>query len=518
MQLKYIVLSVFISSIYWGSVQAQSIDDAVKFSKDDNPGSARIKAMGNVQTAVGGDISSINGNPAGLGFYSRSDVSATFNLLGNKNKTDYFGTKSNSNKTNFGVDQAGAVFNFPTYNNSGWHNFNMGISYNKTQNYNSNLIYDGNNNTSTIVNTLTDLMANDNTFANDFYLGSGLVEKFANTNDGFFPIASEKDTKNQYNEILTRGNKSKTALSFGTNYNDKLYLGASFGITTFNYEKRTKFIENGFTKTPDQIKVDNPNSNFANPDSADYQFANKSYELFDNFIQNTAGTGVDLKIGAIYKPTADWNLGITVTTPTWMTVQDDTRAFTDVYYYETSTSSNPFYVYEQPAYYDSSSDYNMTTPWKFSVGATKLFSRGLLSADVEYVTYNTIRYSSTNGTPVQRYKNTNESIKNNLQGVVNVRLGGEYLINNILSGRAGFNYFGNPYKYANDTNYSGSLGLGVKLTNTVYLDLAVVHQVNKYNDAPYVLSDFWINRGINQPVAKITNQRTSGILTIGAKF
>lgn len=517
MKLKFIVLSVFVSSIYWGSVQAQSLDDAVTLSKEENTGSARIKAMGNIQTAVGGDISSINGNPAGLGFYTRSDVSGTFNFLGNNYKTDYFGTNSKSNKNNFGLDQAGAVFNFPTFNSSGWYNFNVGISYNKTQNYNSRLIYEGNNNTSSIVNTLTDLMSQNQDFERDFYLGSGIVEKFANTDLGYFPIASEKYDKNQYNQILTKGSKSKTALSFGSNYNDKLYIGASFGITSFNYEKRTQFIENGMTKTGPEIAVNNPNSNFANPDSSDYRFANKSYELFDNNIQATSGTGVDIKIGAIYKPAADWNIGLTVTTPTWMSIQDDSNAFTDVNFYENRTTTNAFFSYESE-FSRGSNDYNMTTPWKFSVGLTKFFSRGLLSADAEYVTYSTIRYSTPDGFPNQNLTNVNNNIKNNLQSVMNVRVGGEYLFTNIISGRAGFNYFGNPYKNASDTNYSGSLGLGFKLTDAIYLDLAVVQQVQKYKSSPYVLSDFWINRDVLQPVASITNRRTSGLLTIGAKF
>lgn len=509
MNLKYIVLSAFISSVFWGKTQAQTVDESVIFSKDDNPGSARIKGMGNVQTAVGGDISSINGNPAGLGFYNRSDASATFNLTGNKFKTDYLGTNNSSNKTNFGIDQAGVVFNFPTYKRSGWLNFNMGISYNKTQNYNNNLIYEGYNNNSSIVNTLTDLMAGNSTFENDFSK-SGLVEQYANAEKGYFPLVKENESKNQYNEVITRGNKNKTALSFGSNYNDKIFVGASIGITSFQYEKGTQFIENGWTKSIAEIEVDNPA--VPNPN-----YANKSYELFDNFRQVTSGTGVDFKLGAIFKPTTDWNIGVTVTTPTWLSIQDDTRAYTDVDIYKDAQAANPESSYESK-FYDSQLDYNLTTPWKFSVGATKFFNRGLVSADVEYVTYNTTRYSSSDGFQNTTITNVNSDIKNNLQGVVNVRVGGEYLFTNILSGRAGFNYFGNPYKNASDTNYSGSLGLGVKLTKTMYLDLAVVHQMHKYSEAPYTMSNFWLDKGLTDPVANIKNQRTSGILTIGARF
>jgi long-subunit fatty acid transport protein len=68
---------------------AQTIDDALIFSQENNGTSARIRGLGDAQTALGGDISAINGNPAGLGFFGRSDISATFNYLQNNTSTDY---------------------------------------------------------------------------------------------------------------------------------------------------------------------------------------------------------------------------------------------------------------------------------------------------------------------------------------------------------------------------------------------------------------------------------------------
>ena len=40
-------------------------------------GTARIRAMGGAATSLGGDLSSAYLNPAGLGFYNRSDFSIT---------------------------------------------------------------------------------------------------------------------------------------------------------------------------------------------------------------------------------------------------------------------------------------------------------------------------------------------------------------------------------------------------------------------------------------------------------
>lgn len=516
MKFKYIILSVFVSSIFWKQSNAQSLDDALTFSREDNGGSARLKGLGNTQTALGGDISAINGNPAGLGFFSRSDISVTLNYLGNKNKTTFEGTNSDSKKANFGIDQAGVVFHFPTSNyrsNSGWLNFNVGLSYNKTQNFHNRLTYEGVNNQTTIVNALSDLMSGE--FGTDFSK-SNIVEQFGDSNKGYFPLAIEAGEKDQYNDIVTKGNRSKTAIAFGSNYNNQFYIGATLGITSFRYEKNTQFIENGWTKNRNQILADNPNSEYADPSSPAYDFVEASYELFDNFNQVTEGAGIDVKLGMIFKPTSEWNIGLTINTPTWTTVKDDTRAYTDIDFYDNETAKDPFSTYSSN-FYDSENDYNLTTPWKFGLGLTRFFGRGLLSADAEYITYNTIRYASVNNSLNTDYDNLNEDIKEFYKGAMNFRVGGEFLFTNILSGRAGFNYLGNPYKGdIKDDNYSGSLGLGVKLTNSLYMDLAVVHQVNSYKQTAYAIAeDFW---KAPSPVASIDHKRTSGILTLGARF
>ena len=519
MNFKNIALSLFVSNLIINYAHAQSLDDAVIFSKDENGVSARIKAMGGVQTALGGDISSINGNPAGLGFFSRSDISITFDYLQSTNKTDFLGTNSKSNKGNFGITQAGVVFNFPNRNQigdyAGWQNFNLGISYNKKANFHNSLIYNGINKETSFVNNLADLMFDNEDFEKDFY-DSYLVEYYSDNINRHFPLAVEADNKDQINDVLTKGSHNNTAIAFGGNYNNKLYIGATLGLSFFRYEKSKIFEENGWTKQHQEVAVDNPTSDFANPANPNYiKFGDKSYQLLDDYSQISEGSGVDFKLGFIYKPTTDWNLGFTLTTPTWMSINETTDAFTDVKFFPDMNSNDDFHTYESDLY-SSYQDYNITTPWKFAIGATKFFNRGLLSVDLEYLTYNTIRYS--NPTRFNSFSSTNDIIKDEFQGAINVRLGGEYLINNMVSARAGFNFIGNPYQYSEETNVNGSIGLGLKLTNSIYMDLALVHQVNSYSMVPYALSQFWHDRGRFEPIADLKHQRTNALLTLGAKF
>ena len=56
---------------------AQGEMDAYKFSQYDISGTARYMSMGGAFGALGGDISSMRTNPAGLGIYRSSEVLTT---------------------------------------------------------------------------------------------------------------------------------------------------------------------------------------------------------------------------------------------------------------------------------------------------------------------------------------------------------------------------------------------------------------------------------------------------------
>src|SRR5712664_957975 len=81
-------------------------EEALIFSRINPGGSARIQAMGGSQVALGGDYSSSFSNPAGLGFFNRSE--ATFSLgtnFYNSNSSFFVNsptvTSSTDSKSNF---------------------------------------------------------------------------------------------------------------------------------------------------------------------------------------------------------------------------------------------------------------------------------------------------------------------------------------------------------------------------------------------------------------------------------
>ena len=59
-------------------VAAQTVYDAAKFVDKDLNGTARFVSMGGAMSALGGDISTMNTNPGGIGIYRSSDLQTTF--------------------------------------------------------------------------------------------------------------------------------------------------------------------------------------------------------------------------------------------------------------------------------------------------------------------------------------------------------------------------------------------------------------------------------------------------------
>lgn len=518
--MKKILLSLtcLALSYNYSNLQAQSlVDNSLIISRDLNSGTARFKAMGGVNTALGGDISSISGNPAGLGFYGQSDVAVTLNYLNNSNKTNYFGTSTTQNQGKIGFENVGIVLHYPTHNDPdyGWQNFNMGLSVDKTNNFSDNLKYSGNNNQNSIVHSYTDIMDGDKVFADDFW-NSYLVDKGSANSGRYFPTVLEADNKNQQVDMVTNGYKYNTNISFGANYSNKFYIGAKFGFATFKYDSKSTFLEKGWTKTASEILAENPTSDFGKPNNSAYKYTDISYDLTDFNDYTLKGTGVNFSLGAIIKPTWDWNIGINISTPTWTEIQEDSNIETIVDYYKdenTTTSLHPGYGSKN---YGQSYDYAIVSPWKTAVGLTKFFGAGLISAEVEYLNYSTIKYREVVASADYAFENeVNNNIKDSFRGAFNLKVGGEILFTDRLAGRAGFNLIGSPYKGDSQSDYIASLGLGYVLTKSLYVDLAAMQykQIN-YGHSPYSFSSW--NSPI--PTADVKNTRTNVVLTLGAKF
>src|SRR5690606_4810079 len=153
-------------------------------------------------------------------------------------------------------------------------------SIDKKNNYFDHLSYAGINADNSLVHNLTDVMFEDTQFAKDFR-SSYLVENFKGSNHDYFPTVLEADPKNQQLNLINKGSKYNTHISFGGNYSNKFYIGATFGFVSYEYESNNQLTEIGWTKTAAEIKPDNNESDFLTPGSKANGYTDINYELND---------------------------------------------------------------------------------------------------------------------------------------------------------------------------------------------------------------------------------------------
>ncbi len=94
--------------LFSAGLNAQSVYDVTTFSNSDLNGTARFIGMGGAMGALGGDISTMSTNPAGIGVYRSNDLMVTF------------GTTNNVSKANFGNSSLTEDHNHGTFDNFGF--------------------------------------------------------------------------------------------------------------------------------------------------------------------------------------------------------------------------------------------------------------------------------------------------------------------------------------------------------------------------------------------------------------
>lgn len=483
---------------------AQYASDALRFSQTNYGSTARFKAMGNAQIGVGGDMSSLGGNPAGLGLFTRSEFSLTPEFNGSDVRANYLNqsTKTTSGKAN--LSQLGAVFYAPTYKQRGENTKKgvvsavFGIGYNRNNDYSTEINYTGSNNRTSMAdyfaesagsvapNKLTDRSAE--RLAYDNYLIS-----FDNVANNYFPetFADASQSNIQRKNEIKSGSVSEFNFSAAVNISNQVYLGATIGLVDLKYNSDAQYEESGKAREYNAAGV--------------LTGANTNYKFLFNQNQTTKGSGVNGKIGAIFRLVDNLRLGATLQTPTWFVIDDDYTEELDNRGTLRGTSGSKNYPYS----------YKLRTPLKGSLGASYIIAgQALISADIDVVDYASTKFSSTDGysgNPV--IVENNKAVKNNYQSAINYRIGAEYKINSIAL-RAGYGVNGSPYKNDSDgyfdvQTYTAGLGYRVKnyFIDLAYQNLSVNNTLN-----PYVLSNG------TEPAADVKSTKNNVFLTFGLRF
>jgi len=495
---KHLFLS-FVSFLLVSQISAQSYLDAQLFSETNVVGTARTSSMAGAFGALGADISSLSTNPAGLGLYQSVDFSFTLDM-GAVDRTSYYsGNKFTYRLLDFNLSSLGIAFPVKSDVDSDWKRQNFGFAYNKTKDFRSHTLIYGSDSNSSLVDVFYDnSLGNTLSELNSFYelsaFDTDLIDLNVDSN-GFIDngqyFREVSSGQNQIKEVLTDGQMGEIVFSYAGSYQEKLYLGSSLTVNTIEYIRSSVYTEDNFEDTLTTIQ---------------------SFDFYEN--QYTSGTGVGLKLGAIYKANKNLRLGMAWHSPTILSLSDEYETTLDVnhsymdssYYY---TKASPYGMY----------DYQITTPSKLMLsGALILNKNFVISADFELVDYSE---ATLNGqaSDEQYFAEQNNIIQNRYSEVSNIKFGAELNLSSILL-RAGYASFGNPL--AGDLKSLDptasvfskerelySLGFG-KRNQFSYIDFAFVFSEGS--------STTWLYNANYTPPVKVVDTNYSLLLTMGWKF
>ncbi len=497
--MKRICLIIFVIFTLTAGIKAQNVDDALRYSQIFYTGSARFNSMGGAFTALGGDISSLNQNPAGLGVFRSSELTLSPQLFNTKTTADFNG-KFTDNLYNFNINQLGIVGNIVSHT-SGLMSLNIAYSYNKINNLGQSARIQGVSNSSSMADYWSGLGNNGNNGAGtnfhnlqgaeglafdawviDTITGSG-GNKYGTVYNNYGDNSTSVYGQTIRRLISNDGYIGEHSFSIGGNYSDKFFFGATLGVTQLRYTSDYEHLETTDVALPTAFK---------------------NFTYIDHY--EDKGTGYSVKLGAIYKPVDAVRIGLAFHTPTWYKI--------DEYYYNDVTSN-----FTDGGHFESSSDpmrfnYALATPFRILAGVgVQIQKIALLSADYEFVDYSTAKFSQTGDN--YDYSVKNLEIKNSLKPTSNFRLGGELRLSNIYL-RAGYGYYGKPFK-SGDANSnlqytSLSGGVGIREQN-FSIDFGYTNFSYSQNYLLYPVAP-----GVDQASANLGTSKNVFTLTLGYKF
>ncbi|MDQ3047253.1 MAG: outer membrane protein transport protein [Bacteroidota bacterium] len=465
------------------SAFSQNEIDAMRYSQLTFGGTARFASMAGSMGALGGDISTLSYNPAGIGIFRKTELSITPSIFSQTTSSTYNSVNGSDRKLNFNLGNIGLVATFKMKDTlSGWQNLNFGFGYNRSSNFHNRQVIQGYNKTSSLLDTYV-AEANGNN-PNDFDdFGTGMAWYT-------YLINPDSSGTNMYNHVITNygqlqkktietsGSMGETVLSFGGNYTNKLFLGATLGIVSARYSEDAVYEE------VDEKDTISDFNRFTYTESLE-----------------SSGRGFNLKLGAIVKPT-DWlRVGAAIHTPTTLSMKDNyssslTSSFDDGASYDTVSPQGAF-------------NYRVTTPFR-AIGSVGFVIKklALINAEYEYVDYS---YAQLHSTP-NVFSEVNAGIRKNYTSTGNIRLGAEVRLDPI-SLRAGYALYGSPFrvgdnKTANRSSYTA--GIGFRDRN-FFIDFAYV--LTKYTEYSYLYDPEILKSTVQNDY-----KNSSFMLTMGVRF
>jgi len=500
---------------------AQTEIDALKYVQTDINGTARYMGMAGAFGALGGDASAIKDNPAGLGIYRKSELVGTMNVMmqnstSNWNDKTAYGDLYKSGLNNLSLVLASSAWDSQN-KTSGLLNSNWSFGYNRLKSFNRV----ANIKSAAINSSLTDFIGNftgntvytdlDNT-QNDYNpfgnlsipwlsvlaFDGRLIKDFVNTNNQIqwesFLNGGETVTPSYY--LTEKGFIDEYSIGWAGNFSNKFYFGATANLQSINY-----------------IGISTYSELFGEGGGFDLK----------NTI-TSKGSGVNLNVGTIFRPTDFFRVGLSLHTPTFY-------AMTDKYFSTLNYDTDVKNSISTPD--DGYNDFKIQGPMQVNVSAALIIGKkGVLSAQYDLSNYTATRLMDENGNK-EDYTAENDGMKEMLNDVQTIKIGGEYKLTDNFSLRAGYAKMNSAnkeeaqkymisnttrtdteYFLHNGTNYL-TAGFGYREAGW-FIDFALMHKIVDEKFMSF-------NSNLLAPAyaitpAKISTVTNNLVVTVGLKF
>ena len=483
---KIIFCFLFLTST---SLVSQNHVDALRYSYLDYLGTARYSSLSGSFGSLGGDLSSIHQNPAGLSIYRTNEVGFTINSQITTIESEYFNNSFQSEKSSLYIQNMGYVKTIRENKNK-WNRFSFGLSYNRLKDFNEDIVILGNSNESRITTFLNNSQGINyedlNPFSEYLAFSTYLIDTLNETNIYEGALNSSSSDLLHQNIINRSGYMDELSFSMSGAYNDLLFVGFQLGFTGINYHELKSYKESGFE-------------------------ANNNYEWgnIDEFIYsqnlNVVGAGINYKLGFIMKPTKRLRIGAAYHSKTHFQIEENWESNMTTSF----TNDNMGTVSDISPY--GIGNYTLKTPSKTTASIALIIAkRGLINIEVENIDYSSSKLDAN----YYNFLEENSNISNFYRKATNIRMGGEWRFGNI-SFRTGLAFYESPF---NSENLNGeevdigerivqSFGIGYK-SNQYFFDCAIINSYEK--------QEYFMFNGAS--ATEISKSRQSLMFSVGYKF
>ena len=481
------------------SLSAQTVSDAFRYSQRDIGTGARAIGLAGAGASGIDDISALVSNPAGLGFYTGSEVTGSLAFGSVNVDANYLigdaGFSRDETAGTVRIGNAAFVSRAPTVRGS----LVFAAAYNQTASFDRTLALRGATNQSSISASFLpfddeisiDSDGNLSILSGPVFTAfrGGLIE-YLPENIGtdqalFYEAVVPGSTIEQRSEVRERGAMHEISFGGAVEVAPGIMVGAGANLTVGRYELERRFEErdiNDENRPDDYIVLLDDGSELRGFDRSTFDVGLTSDML-----------GINGRFGVAIQPEGSpIRFGLSAETPTYVSVNEDffTRVST-----EFDNGGSLEFDDRDDNFVLNETEYALVTPWRLSGGVAYAMGPAYVSVDLETLDWGDMYFDDVNGGASQEFRALNDDLEDNYGRVYNVRVGGEFTYDRVTL-RAGIAFEQDPlddggvFDDGDEASFdrdrtTGSFGASIGLGNRTMLDLG--YSYTQFDDAniPY---------------------------------